>query len=111
MGSLSCRSREPEEEDSPESKKTVLASPPLNAGSAANHKQLSNGDLSPEQLLRMEKKKVEAEARLLAKKLGASSIGVSWMQAFQSEFRKGYIEKVYYSQHRLPRSILFLHPS
>lgn len=52
------------------------------------------GQLSPEQLVRMEKKKSEAEARLLAKRLGASAIGPSWVQALQAEFKKTYMEKV-----------------
>lgn len=55
---------------------------------------VNGGDLSPEQLFHMEKKKTEAEARLLAKKLGAIAIGASWMQALRSEFRKNYMDKV-----------------
>ena len=42
----------------------------------------------------MEGKREEAEARLLAKRLGASAIGPSWAQALHTEFKKNYMDKV-----------------
>ena len=47
----------------------------------------------------MEQKRAEAEARLLAKRLGALAIGVSWVQALQGEFKKAYMEKVVQPPH------------
>lgn len=91
---LRYRSRASEDDDSPGSKKALLTSSPPTSVPLMTLQQSSNGELSPEQLLRMEKKKVEAEARLVAKKLGANAIGVSWVQALQSELKKGYFEKV-----------------
>lgn len=78
--------------DAPPSKKTAWASPSPSGGSS--RRTSASGELSPEQLTRMEKKKTEAEARFLAKKLGAVAIGPSWMQALQSELKKNYMEKV-----------------
>ena len=53
-------------------------------------------ELSPEQMCRMESNRAEAEARLLAKKLGVAttSIGPTWKQFLLSEFKKPYIEEV-----------------
>jgi len=50
--------------------------------------------LSEEQKQRMEQKKLEAEARRVAKRFGAREIGVSWVKALVDEFKKTYIEKV-----------------
>ena len=89
------RGRVADEDDSPDPKKTPWTSPPSPSPALSGSSISSNGgQLSPEQLARMEKKRAEAEARLLAKRLGASAIGPSWAQALQSEFRKGYMEKV-----------------
>ena len=51
--------------------------------------------LSQEQKDHIEKKKVEAEGRQLAKKFGAKEIGASWVQALLAEFKKPYIQEVY----------------
>ncbi|CAI7993334.1 Uracil-DNA glycosylase [Geodia barretti] len=85
------RARAADEDDSPEPKKTPWASPtPLSPTQSSS----AGGQLSPEQLARMEKKKLEAGARLLAKRLGTSNIGPSWVQALQAEFKKTYMEKL-----------------
>ena len=86
---LHTRARVAEEDDSPEPKKTPWTSPPTSSPI-----QSSSTQLSPEQLARMEKKKSEAEAQLLTKRLGTSNIGPSWVQALQAEFKKTYMEKV-----------------
>ena len=81
----------------PERKKTLTSPPPPSSSNLSNtNRDLASGDLSPEQLSRMEKKKNEAEARLLAKKLGAGAIGPSWMQVLHAEFKKDYMEKVHH---------------
>jgi uracil-DNA glycosylase len=85
------RARVPDEDDSPEPKKTPWASPPPPSPTQTSS---AGGQLSPEQLARMEKKKLEAGARLLAKRLGTSNIGPSWVQALQDEFKKTYMEKL-----------------
>ena len=89
---LHTRARVPDEDDSPEPKKTPWASPPPPSPTQTSS---AGGQLSPEQLDRMENKKLEAGARLLAKRLGTSNIGPSWVQALQDEFKKTYMEKVW----------------
>ena len=42
----------------------------------------------------MENNKLEAEAKMIAKKFGGERIGLSWMRALQSEFKKPYIQEV-----------------
>ena len=42
----------------------------------------------------MESNKLEAEAKIIAKKFGGNSIGLSWMRALRSEFKKPYIQEV-----------------
>ena len=91
-----CTVEEGDENCFPPSKKIALTSPtPENKDS--NFSTIScksaNGELSPEQLSRMEKKRTEAEARLIAKRLKAT-IGPSWVQALLAEFKKNYMEKV-----------------
>lgn len=49
---------------------------------------------SPEQKERMESNKLEAESKMIAKKFGADKIGLSWMKALHSEFKKPYISTV-----------------
>ena len=53
-----------------------------------------NGGLSPEQADRMQVKKMEAEAKLWAKRLDAGQIGPSWMKILFNEFRQPYFDKV-----------------
>lgn len=50
--------------------------------------------LSQEQRERMEEKKLEAQARRIAKRFGAEEIGVSWVKALFAEFKKPYIQEV-----------------
>lgn len=56
-------------------------------------------ELSPEQVSRMERNKMEAEARLYARRLGAETFGSTWVQALLPEFKKPYMEKVSFPQH------------
>ncbi len=42
----------------------------------------------------MEKNKLDAESKVIAKKFGADRIGHSWMKALQAEFKKPYIDTV-----------------
>ena len=95
-----CIVEEGDENSFPPSKRIALTS--LTPGSRASNStscsisangELSPEQLSPEQLSRMEKKRTEAEARLIAKKLKAT-IGPSWVQALLAEFKKSYMEKV-----------------
>lgn len=51
-------------------------------------------EITPEQQLRMEKNKLEAECKLLCKKLNADSLGSTWAAALLPEFKKAYMEEV-----------------
>ena len=77
---LSSRFRD--EEDGP------LGSPPPPA------KRSPDSSLSPEQQTRMEKSKLEAESKLIAKKFAAEELGISWINALLPEFKKPYMQEV-----------------
>ena len=82
-----------EKEDAPVSKKLAVSSSPPPSGGDPDLVAASR-ELSPEQMSRMERNKMEAEARLHARKLGAAAIGPSWMTALLPEMKKNYMEKV-----------------
>ena len=42
----------------------------------------------------MERNRVEAEARVVAKKLGAEKLGLTWVKALLAEFKKTYMQEV-----------------
>ena len=42
----------------------------------------------------MERNRVEAEARVIAKKLGAEKLGLTWVKALLAEFKKTYMQEV-----------------
>ena len=88
-----CTVEEGDENCFPPSKKIALTSPTPNSRDSISSIISSRSELSPEQLSRMEKKRTEAEARLIAKRLKAT-IGSSWIQALLAEFKKNYMEKV-----------------
>ena len=50
--------------------------------------------ISPEQADRVQLNKMEAQAKLWAKRLEAGQIGPSWMKILINEFRQPYFEKV-----------------
>ena len=68
----------------PPSKKSPSSSPPNG----------SENELSPEQKLRMERNRLEAEARVIAKKFGAEKLGLTWVKALLAEFKKPYMQEV-----------------
>ena len=49
----------------------------------------------------MDNKRLEAEAKLWANKLGAQSLGGSWMKVLTNEFKKDYFTKVTFIHHPL----------
>lgn len=68
----------------PPSKKSPSSSPPNG----------SENELSSEQKLRMERNRLEAEARVIAKKFGAEKLGLTWVKALLAEFKKPYMQEV-----------------
>ena len=42
----------------------------------------------------MERNRVEAEARVITKKLGAEKLGLTWVKALLAEFKKTYMQEV-----------------
>jgi len=79
----------------------VSSSPPPASGDLGQVQR----ELSPEQVSRMERNKMEAEARLYARRLGAEMFGPTWVQALLPEFKKPYMEKVSFPQHLPTNSI------
>lgn len=77
-------------------------SPPPSSGDLSQVQR----ELSPEQVSRMEKNKMEAEARLFTRRLGAETIGPTWMQALLPEFKKPYMEKVSFPQQLQINSVI-----
>ena len=65
-----------------------LGSPPPPA------KRSPDSSLSPEQQTHMEKSKLEAESKLIAKKFAAEELGISWINALLPEFKKPYMQEV-----------------
>lgn len=51
-------------------------------------------EVSPEQKERMATKKLEAEAKRVAATVGAEKLGLSWVKALLTEFKKPYIKEV-----------------
>ena len=45
----------------------------------------------------MEQKKLEAESKLVSKKFGAEQLGSSWFKALRQEFKKKYMDSVWYN--------------
>ena len=56
--------------------------------------EAEEASISPEQADRAKQKKMEAEAKLWAKRLEAGQIGPSWMKILANEFRQPYFDKV-----------------
>lgn len=87
ISTIICNSHDKDDskDDEPPSKKkpttTPLATPTPN-------------EVSPFQKEVIANKKYEAEAKLWAKKLGAGSLGGSWMIVLGEEFKKKYFSKV-----------------
>lgn len=42
----------------------------------------------------MERNRLEAEARVIAKKFGAEKLGLTWVKALLAEFKKPYMQEV-----------------
>ena len=42
----------------------------------------------------MERNRLDAEARVIAKKLGAEKLGLTWVKALLAEFKKPYMQEV-----------------
>ncbi len=61
---------------------------------------------SPEQKVRTEKNKLEAESKMITKKFGADRIGHSWMNALHTEFKKPYINTVSINIHTAVSALL-----
>lgn len=61
---------------------------------AAKRPQDKSCDLSPEQTLRIKEQKLVAESKLLARKLGVETLGLSWVEALLHEFKKPYMEQL-----------------
>ena len=73
---------------------------PMSPTSESTPKKLSLSSPGPitspsqEQRELMEKKRLEAEARRLARRFGAEEIGISWVKALLAEFKKPYVQEV-----------------
>ena len=80
--------KKPLPDDSSNSK---LSSTPPPSGSPPG-----SGDISPEQRERMENSKLEAEAKIIAKKFGSEKLGLSWMKALLNELKKPYMQEASY---------------
>ena len=89
---VQCRLRE----ESPISESLPnLSSPPPSKRLPSNSPPNGSGnELSPEQKLRMERNRLEAEARVITKKLGAEKLGLTWVKALLAEFKKPYVQEV-----------------
>lgn len=67
--------------------------PPTEMSSDSSPNSQENG-LSPEQKSRMERNRLEAEAKVIAKKFGTKEMGLSWVKALLPEFKKPYMQEV-----------------
>ena len=99
-----CRARATDKDKSgaPAAKRLAMSSSPPPASADLGQVQR---ELSPEQVSRMERNKMEAKAKFYARRLGAETIGSTWVQALLPEFKKPYMEKVSFPQHLLTSSI------
>lgn len=85
-----CRLRE----ESPFSESVPHLSPPPKRLPSNSPPNGSDNELSSEQKLRMERNRLEAEARVITKKLGAEKLGLTWVKALLAEFKKPYMQEV-----------------
>ena len=80
-------------ESSLDSQENSSSPPPAERSSDSSPKSQENG-LSPEQKSRMERNRLEAEAKIIAKKFGTKEMGLSWVKALLPEFKKPYMQEV-----------------
>ncbi len=78
----------------PDLQPTSSASPPTETQESPEPQAGGPSPLSPEQKSRAERNKLEAEAKLLAKKFGAELMGVTWVKALLREFKSTYMQEV-----------------
>ena len=79
-------------ESLPGSKSSTPPTPPV--GEEGGGGGAGSPLLSPEQKERIAGNKLEAESKRLAASVGAEKLGLSWVKALLSEFKKPYIKEV-----------------